>query len=395
MTQARILTPEPEVSPSELVAKHSTELIKFDVTEQQIARMGEEFAGITFDNPKNYEAGTKALRTLRELRVGVKETHHTLKAESLAFGRRVDAAAKHYTALLEEIEAPLLAAKSAVDTEKLRLKAEKEAAEKAAVEAQIRAEREAEEARLKAIRDAEQADIDRQKAELGAELLKLDAERREAAERERVATEARQAVERAERERVAKEQAAERERMAAERRKLEDEQKAERDRAAAERQKLDEERRAVEREKDRVAREGIRQAAEEAAKLNAEREAIETERRAVAAEKERLDRLEFERQAAITAEANARAKAEEERVAAEEARIAQAEREAAALARLEALRPDREKLRMFARQIRSLLESAAGVAFSTPEATDAFVGATEQLDDTAVYLEQFGSGESN
>src|SRR3954467_14054408 len=105
MSQTTILTPEPDVSPSEIVTGYAGQIIKFDVTEQQIAKMGEEFAGITFDTPKNYEQGTKALRTLRELRVGVKETHHALKAESLAYGRRVDAAAKHYTALLEAIEA--------------------------------------------------------------------------------------------------------------------------------------------------------------------------------------------------------------------------------------------------------------------------------------------------
>ncbi len=375
MTQASILTPEPEVFASEIVS--STDLARFVASEEQIAKLFSvsdaliatlkaEFAPVTWDSPKNYEIGTKALRTLRELRVGVAETHKELKADSLSYGRKCDAVKKRFTEMLEEIEAPLIDAKSAVDTEKARIKAEKEAAEKAAVEAQIRAERE-----------AEQRELDRQRAELESQRLKLAKEREEYEAREQEAREAREAEEikarqvreaaeraeqakrdeaaRIERERVEAQQKAERDRLAAERRKLEEEQKAERERAAAERQKVEEERRAVEREKDRLAREGIEQAV---------RERTERETR------ERIAREQKE---------------------AEEARVALAEREAAALARLEALRPDREKLRVFARQIRTLLESVQGVAFSTPEATDAYVGATEQLDDTAVYLEAFGS----
>lgn len=385
MAQASILTTEPEVFASEVVS--NTDLSRFIASEEEIAKLFSvseelvatlktEFAPITWDTPKNYEAGKKAIQKLRDLRVGVSETHKELKADSLAYGRKVDAVKKHFTELLEAIEEPLIAAKQAVDTEKARLKAAKEAAEKAEIEAAIRAEREAEEARLKAIRDAEQAEIDRQKAELEAERVRMAAERaeaeaREKAERaareaeERKARETREAIERAEkakrdeaarieRERVEAEQKAERERLAAERRKLEDEQKAERDRAAAERQK------------------------------------VEDERRAVAAEKERLDRLEFERQAAITAEANARAKAEQDRVAAEDAAWLQKEQEAAALARIEALRPDTEKLHAFASAIRRLDPGEV----TSPEAEKALQLAFEALEDIACALAAFGS-ESN
>jgi len=369
MAQASILTTEPEVFASEVVS--NTDLSRFIASEEEIAKLFSvseelvatlktEFAPITWDTPKNYEAGKKAIQKLRDLRVGVSETHKELKADSLAYGRKVDAVKKHFTELLEAIEEPLIAAKQAVDTEKARLKAAKEAAEKAEIEAAIRAEREAEEARLKAIRDAEQAEIDRQKAELEAERVRMAAERAEAEAREKAERAAREAEERKARETreaiecVEAEQKAERERLAAERRKLEDEQKAERDRAAAERQK------------------------------------VEDERRAVAAEKERLDRLEFERQAAITAEANARAKAEQDRVAAEDAAWLQKEQEAAALARIEALRPDTEKLHAFASAIRRLDPGEV----TSPEAEKALQLAFEALEDIACALAAFGS-ESN
>jgi hypothetical protein len=71
MTNARILHPEPEVSPSEIVAKHSTELIKFDVTEQQIEIR--ELLGsvrvVTFESPEASNAFVGATEQLDETAV--------------------------------------------------------------------------------------------------------------------------------------------------------------------------------------------------------------------------------------------------------------------------------------------------------------------------------------
>lgn len=42
-------------------------IVKYDVTELQIAELRTQFTGLTFDEPKAYEIGRRALATLREL----------------------------------------------------------------------------------------------------------------------------------------------------------------------------------------------------------------------------------------------------------------------------------------------------------------------------------------
>jgi len=252
-----------------------TQIIKFNVTKAEIVAKLGEYRLIDFTTPEGYDKGRKAIAMCVGTRTGIEEKRVELKAPSIVFGRKVDAVAKEYTALITPVEEELVAKRKVVDDEKARVRAEKEAREKAERERIEREEREAREKVERERREAEQAEIARQKAEIEAERAKIAKEREEIearakAEREareaeeRKAREAREAAERAkqakrdeaarlDRERVEAEQKAERERLAAERRKLEDEQKAERDRAAAERQKIEEERRAVEREKERVA----------------------------------------------------------------------------------------------------------------------------------------------
>lgn len=126
---------------------------------------------------------------------------------------------------------------------------------------------------------------------------------------------------------------------------------AERERLAEERRQLDEARRQheeatrVEREKAEAAlvAERARLADVEAAQ-RAERESIEAERRAVAADREAAERAEFERQAAIRAEEDAKAKVERDRVEAAELQ-----------ARIDAVKPDLERVRAFADAIRGLI----------------------------------------
>lgn len=231
---------------------NETLTIAYPETRDSIAAKLAVYADLAFDTPKAYAEGTKAIAHCRTTRVQVEARRKELKASSLDFGRRVDAVAKELTALIESIEAPLRERKAAVDDAKARAKAEKEAAEKAAVEAQIRAEREAEEARLRAEREAENARLAQERERLAAERAALAEQRRK--EDEARATE---------------------ERAALEKRRAED--------AAlrAERDKLESERRELERERARVA-------AERQAKAQAERERV-------AAEEARL--ADIERQA--------------------------------------------------------------------------------------------------
>lgn len=268
-------------------AEHSTvaPLVKYDVTEAQIATLRDECAGLTCDTPQGYEAVRVAIGRLRTIRTQIEKRRVELKADALAFGRLVDSEARRFTVMAEEIEEPLKAKKAVIDDDAARVKRETEAEKLRALEAEIAANRARQEAEAKAIRDAEEKRLAEERARLDAERKELEKERRkadEAARAEREAVEAAQAVERA---RLAKVEAAQR----------------------------------------------------------AEREAIETERRAVAAAREKAERAEFERQAKIKAEAEAVAKAERDRLAA-------AERQA----RIDALKPDIEKVRAFAQAIREL-----------------------------------------
>jgi chromosome segregation ATPase len=172
--------------------------------------------------------------------------------------------------------------------------------------------------------DDEKARVKREKEE--AERAKIEAElaakrAAEEAEAARIKAE-KDAAENAERDRIAAEQAAENARLAEERKKLE----AERAAAEAERAKAQ----AIRDEEYRV-----------------EREKIEAERKAVEDEKRRIAQEEFERQAKEKAEREAREKVERE---AAEAKAA-AERAEADRIRLEALRPDKEKLAAFGKAI--------------------------------------------
>ncbi len=256
----------------------TTQLVKFDVSEEQIARAGAKCHAMGFDTPQRYEEGRKALADIRRIRVAVEKRRVDLKAEALAFGRKVDTRAKELTALLVAIEDPLAAKKAAVDDEKARIKREAEEALQREADAAARAARELEEARLKAEREAEQARLSEERA-------RLEAERAAFAEERRIADEA----------------------------------------GRLEREKLEAERRVVE------------------AAGRAEREALEAERRAVAEEREKNEQIERERQARIKAEADAAARAEADR-------LAEIERQA----RLDAFKPDAQKIGSFAVTLRKV-----------------------------------------
>lgn len=307
----------------------TTQIVEYQVNAETIREWGAKFAGLTCDNAEGYEETRKAIAVLRSTRTGIEKRRKELNADALAWQREVNRVAEELTQAIEPIEAGLKAKKAVVDEERERIKREKEAAEKAAVEAEIRAKREAEEAALRAQREAEEARLAAER-----EAHRIEAERLAA---ERAAFEAEQA-------KIAAAQRAEAERL-------------ERERAA---------------EAHRVAK---------------ERAALEAERRAVEDAKRAAEHAEALRQAKIAAEAEALARAAREKREAEEARVKEAERQAELAARLEALKPDAEKLAAFAKKIRAL--KAPEVA--TDEARNWLVGVMGKLGAAVELCEDFAS----
>lgn len=148
---------------------------------------------------EGYEIRREGIATLRKIRTTIEKRRVELKADSLAFGRRIDAFAKHWTAQIMAVEEPLRLEKEAVDQAKENLRKAAEEAERkkqeeearrrlAEEEARLKVEREKEEARLKAIREAEElrmAEERRKLQEAAARLKKIEDEQRAVDERQR------------------------------------------------------------------------------------------------------------------------------------------------------------------------------------------------------------------
>src|SRR6266404_4187604 len=241
--------------------------IVFEVTEADIAGARERCAAMTCTTAEGYEETRIAIGKLRGTRTAVEKRRVELKAEALDFGRRVDAAAKHLTALIENIEGPLREKRDVADAEKARLKREAEMAELLARDAELKAARDAEEARIKAEQEAAAAT-------LAAETARLDAERAAFAEAQRKADEERAIADAA--------QADERAKLDADRLELEAKQKAIADAA----------RLAEEAENRRLA--GIQAEKDIAAKKERERIEAEQAAAAVVAERARFEAMKPE-----------------------------------------------------------------------------------------------------
>jgi hypothetical protein len=163
-------------------------------------------------------------------------------------------------------------------------------------------------------REAEATRVAAEQARLAEERAALERERAEAAERERIAEEARQAQAKKDREELAARQAeiAEQERKAREAREAEE----------ARLQEIREEQEATRRAAQAAAEEAMRRQQEEhEARMAAERDEIARQQAEIAAAKAEQERIAREMQEA----AEATARAEAERIAAEQAAIAQAE----------------------------------------------------------------------
>lgn len=111
------------------------ELITYDVTESQLAKLREDYLPLIVTGPEDkqgYEVVKTARIKIKGLRVSVEKRRKELKQESLDFGRLVDHRARTITEGLEVIEGHLQAQQDIVDKEKerQRLLAEQAAKEK-------------------------------------------------------------------------------------------------------------------------------------------------------------------------------------------------------------------------------------------------------------------------
>lgn len=300
-------------------------IVKYSPADAEIAILAQEaktmLATLQPGTPERYEALRVEIGKARTFRTSIEKTRVELKADALAWGRKVDQEAKRLTSLILSVEDPMRREKEAEDQKKEAIARAAVEAEKARLAAIEQAARDAEEARLKALRDAEEARI-------AAERKAMEIERARMAEEKRVADAA-----------------------AAEARKIEDaKRKAEADRLEAERKAFEAERRLVAEEQHKIAQAQEaerRRIAEESAK-------IEQVKRA---EADRLARIEFEKKAMEAAEAKAKERARLALIEAEAKRKADEEERQ----RQEAARPDVVKVREFGQRLSDIQFPEVGI----------------------------------
>lgn len=318
------------------------ELVRFNLTDAAIGKLRTDYMALVVTGVDD-KAGCQRVHDARmdivRRRTSIEKTRKDLKADSLEYGRRVDAEAKRLTALLAPIEDHLGSQEKIVLDEITRRR--EEAARKEAERVQARVNRLFDfgarfdgqnysamglmipAAVVKSCTDEQfeqfcgqvQAKVDEEKARAEAE----EATRK--AEAGRLA-------------KIAAEQEAERKRLAEQRAEQERVERLAREERQREEERLRAEREAIEAEKKRLAD-------AEAARLKA----IEDEKRRVEEQKRRAEELERAK-----AEAAEKARREEaERIEREaKARAEREEKERLAKERKEARRPDREKLLAFA-----------------------------------------------
>lgn len=368
--------------------------IVYHVSDAKIAELRKEFTGLKIATSGDYEKVTKAIAVCRTLRVQVDKCRKDLKEDALIYGRRVDAEAKRLTEALEAIEHPLKVEKQRVDEEKAEAKRQLELAKQQMLDCRMD-QLAACNARVAPLIVAGWTEEEFQK-EL-TEFRRLfdiaqEEVRQQREEAERKAAEAKAAEEA---ERLAREEALriEHERLAKERAEMEAARKAEQARVDAEREAMRLERLKLEQEKAEAEKLAAIERAKIAEVQRIERLRIEQERAALQAEKDRLEREKFERDEAerLRLEELQRQEDEEkEAVRLEQLRLeeerAEADRKAKELARLEALKPDREKLNAIAKSIRELINTFP--AMSNSESQHYLEAIVRRLKDTADFSEE-------
>jgi hypothetical protein len=114
------------------------QIVKYDIADAAISKMNADYMGLTIqglDDKEGFNQVHEARMVVKNHRVAVEKKRKELKADALEYGRRVDAEAKRITGLLDPIEAHLQAEEDKVIEEKKRIKEEKEKMERDRVQA--------------------------------------------------------------------------------------------------------------------------------------------------------------------------------------------------------------------------------------------------------------------
>lgn len=282
------------------------QIVEYGVTDAALATLTEKYSVVPDASTKEGYAEIKAgLKELSPLRIDVEKKRKELKAEALAYGKKVDGEAKRITGVILDLETPFKEAKQYHDEEAARIKQaelEKEQARIDAIKQKVTdidnliegllgADVETLESRLEEARKIEVTNVNFEDfIEQARESMAKTVETLEQAITERKAFEQQQA-EQAERQRVMDEQAAEQAKKQAEldekQAKL-DAEEAERTREAREQQIAKEAAEKATQEAEQAAakrEQGLKEAAE-----RAERETKETEERLLREAEEKKQR---------------------------------------------------------------------------------------------------------
>jgi DNA repair exonuclease SbcCD ATPase subunit len=153
------------------------------VTDGAIAEIAEKFKDAEAKTPDGYRNVVTGIRCTRELRVEIETRRKELKADAIAYGRKVDGEAKRITQALLDVETPLKLLKEVVDNEKARIKRAAEKKRLAEEREKLEAERAEEKAQEKLLREIEEARLAEERKKLEEERAKFEAERQTAEKR--------------------------------------------------------------------------------------------------------------------------------------------------------------------------------------------------------------------
>jgi len=114
--------------------------VKYDVTEAAISEMASLYMDLNVadvEDQKGFEEVELARKTVKGKRIAVEKQRKVFKSDALIFGRLVDSKAKEIFALLEPIESHLTKEGDKIRDEEKRIKAEAEAKEKAKIQERV------------------------------------------------------------------------------------------------------------------------------------------------------------------------------------------------------------------------------------------------------------------
>lgn len=315
-------------------------VVKYNVDKAAIAKMADIYMNLTItdlDDKKQFEMVHHARMVMVGNRVAVEKRRVELKADALAYGRKVDGGANELFALMAPIEAHLIAEEKPVIEKEKRIKAEKEEAQR--VITQDRVEQLQAVDKVVSFDEAGSFTINDFLRLLETETMRFDAEKKRLAQEEaaRKAEDARLEKVKAEQDAEAERLNRKNEKMRVEQKEYDDKQEAlrvEREAEISRQIKAGAERLRIAKQKIDLAQQKIDddKAGFKAAK-KAERDRVKTEREKKAAEEV----------AKFLADEKAEADAKRKKQADMDAEIAFEELKK----RQEALRPDKEKLKKF------------------------------------------------